>query len=71
MAANLIKAGHEVTVYNRSRGKVDALAAEGALPAASVARPLTPSAPLVPNCRKGSPPGPHWVSVVAVPEAVS
>ena len=37
MAANLIKAGHEVTVYNRSRGKVDALAAEGALPAASVA----------------------------------
>jgi 3-hydroxyisobutyrate dehydrogenase-like beta-hydroxyacid dehydrogenase len=37
MAANLIKAGHEVTVYNRSRGKVDALSAEGALPAASVA----------------------------------
>jgi 3-hydroxyisobutyrate dehydrogenase-like beta-hydroxyacid dehydrogenase len=37
MAANLIKAGHEVTVYNRSRGKVDALAAEGALPAAAVA----------------------------------
>jgi 3-hydroxyisobutyrate dehydrogenase-like beta-hydroxyacid dehydrogenase len=37
MASNLIKAGHEVTVYNRSRGKVDALAAEGARPAASVA----------------------------------
>jgi 3-hydroxyisobutyrate dehydrogenase-like beta-hydroxyacid dehydrogenase len=37
MAANLIKAGHEVTVYNRSRGKVDALAAEGALPADSIA----------------------------------
>ena len=37
MAANLIKAGHEVTVYNRSRGKVDALAAEGARPADSVA----------------------------------
>ena len=30
MAANLIKAGHDVTVYNRSRAKVDALAAEGA-----------------------------------------
>ena len=37
MAVNLIKAGHEVTVYNRSRGKVDALAAEGARPAGSVA----------------------------------
>jgi 3-hydroxyisobutyrate dehydrogenase-like beta-hydroxyacid dehydrogenase len=37
MAANLIRAGHEVTVYNRSRGKVDALAAEGARPADSVA----------------------------------
>ena len=37
MASNLVKAGHEVTVYNRSRGKVDALAAEGARPAASVA----------------------------------
>jgi 3-hydroxyisobutyrate dehydrogenase-like beta-hydroxyacid dehydrogenase len=37
MAANLIKAGHDVTVYNRSRGKVDALAAEGARPAGSVA----------------------------------
>jgi 3-hydroxyisobutyrate dehydrogenase-like beta-hydroxyacid dehydrogenase len=37
MAANLIKAGHDVTVYNRSRGKVDALAAEGARPASSVA----------------------------------
>ncbi len=37
MAANLVKAGHDVTVYNRSRGKVDALAAEGARPASSVA----------------------------------
>ena len=37
MAANLIKAGHEVTVYNRSRDKVDALAAEGAPPARTVA----------------------------------
>jgi len=33
MAANLVKAGHEVTVYNRSRPKVDALAAQGARPA--------------------------------------
>ena len=37
IAANLIKAGHDVTVYNRSRPKVDALAAEGARPADSVA----------------------------------
>ena len=38
MAANLLKAGHEVTVYNRSRPKVDVLAAEGAQPADSVAQ---------------------------------
>src|SRR4029079_5255189 len=37
MAANLIRAGHDVTVYNRARAKVDALAAEGATPAKSVA----------------------------------
>lgn len=37
MAANLLKAGHEVTAYNRSPGKVAALAAQGARPAASVA----------------------------------
>jgi 3-hydroxyisobutyrate dehydrogenase-like beta-hydroxyacid dehydrogenase len=37
MAANLIKAGHHVTVYNRSSAKVDALAEQGATPAASVA----------------------------------
>ena len=37
MAANLIKAGHDVTAYNRSRAKVDALAAEGARPAGSIA----------------------------------
>src|SRR4051794_32250558 len=37
MAANLVKAGHDVTVYNRSRAKADALAAEGARPADSVA----------------------------------
>jgi len=37
MAVNLIKAGHQITVYNRSRPKVDALAAEGATPAESVA----------------------------------
>ncbi|MBI3689517.1 MAG: NAD(P)-dependent oxidoreductase [Mycolicibacterium aromaticivorans] len=36
MAANLIKAGHDVTVYNRSRAKVDELAAIGARPADSV-----------------------------------
>ncbi|TDO14309.1 3-hydroxyisobutyrate dehydrogenase-like beta-hydroxyacid dehydrogenase [Mycobacterium sp. BK086] len=37
IAANLIKAGHDVTVYNRSRPKVDALVAQGARPAESVA----------------------------------
>ncbi|KAA1182285.1 NAD(P)-dependent oxidoreductase [Rhizobium tropici] len=37
MAINLVKAGHEVTVYNRSRGKAEALAGEGAKVAASVA----------------------------------
>lgn len=37
MASNLIKAGHEVTVYNRSPQKIEALAAQGARPARSVA----------------------------------
>ncbi len=37
MATHLINTGHEVTVYNRSRGKVDALAAQGAQAADSVA----------------------------------
>src|SRR5438270_9646685 len=30
MAANLLKAGHEVTVYNRSAGKAEALRGAGA-----------------------------------------
>ena len=37
MAANLLKAGHELTVYNRSRDKAEALAGEGAKVAATVA----------------------------------
>ena len=37
MAVNLIKAGHEVTVYNRSRDKAEALAGEDAKVAATVA----------------------------------
>jgi 3-hydroxyisobutyrate dehydrogenase-like beta-hydroxyacid dehydrogenase len=37
MAANLIKAGHHVTAYNRSPQKVEALAARGAEPARTVA----------------------------------
>jgi len=37
MAANLLKAGHEVTAYNRSQDKVAALAEQGATPAKSVA----------------------------------
>jgi len=30
MAANLLKAGHEVTVYNRTRANAELLAAQGA-----------------------------------------
>jgi 3-hydroxyisobutyrate dehydrogenase-like beta-hydroxyacid dehydrogenase len=37
MAANLLKAGHEVAAYNRSQDKVAALAEKGAVPAKSVA----------------------------------
>jgi 3-hydroxyisobutyrate dehydrogenase-like beta-hydroxyacid dehydrogenase len=37
MAANLLKAGHHVTVFNRTRAKAEALVAEGAKAAASVA----------------------------------
>jgi 3-hydroxyisobutyrate dehydrogenase-like beta-hydroxyacid dehydrogenase len=37
MAANLLKAGHRLTVYNRTRAKADALTAQGAEFAASVA----------------------------------
>lgn len=37
MAANLLRAGHTVTAYNRSFDKVEALAALGALPARTVA----------------------------------
>ena len=36
MAANLIKAGHEVTVYNRTASKMKALVEQGAHPAARV-----------------------------------
>src|SRR5690349_2979327 len=37
MAANLLKAGHEVTVYNRTPGKAEALTEKGARAAAQVA----------------------------------
>jgi 3-hydroxyisobutyrate dehydrogenase-like beta-hydroxyacid dehydrogenase len=37
MAANLLKAGHRLTVYNRTRAKADALVAKGAEFASSVA----------------------------------
>jgi len=36
MAANLLNAGHDVTVYNRTRTKVESLVAQGAKAAASV-----------------------------------
>jgi 3-hydroxyisobutyrate dehydrogenase-like beta-hydroxyacid dehydrogenase len=41
MAANLVKAGHRVTVYNRSRQKVEAAARYGAEPARIVADACT------------------------------
>jgi 3-hydroxyisobutyrate dehydrogenase-like beta-hydroxyacid dehydrogenase len=37
IAANLLAGGHQVIAYNRSKDKVDALAARGAVPAQSVA----------------------------------
>ncbi|HWB96791.1 MAG TPA: NAD(P)-binding domain-containing protein, partial [Bryobacteraceae bacterium] len=37
MARNLLKAGHTVTAYNRSRARAEALATEGALVAATPA----------------------------------
>src|ERR1700751_4768577 len=37
MAANLLKAGHRVTVYNRTPAKADALVAQGAQRAADIA----------------------------------
>lgn len=40
IAANLLKAGHEVVAWNRSRGPVDALAAQGAIPASSAEETL-------------------------------
>ena len=36
MARNLLKAGHEVTVYNRTRARAEELAREGARVAASL-----------------------------------
>ena len=36
MTASLLKAGHDVTVYNRARAKIEALVAQGAKAAASV-----------------------------------
>src|ERR1035438_3203805 len=37
MARNLLRAGHQVTAYNRSRGKAEALAGDGARVAESAA----------------------------------
>ena len=44
MAASLLKAGHEVSVYNRTRTKADKLVAQGAKAVASVG-------PLPQRCR--------------------
>src|SRR5690348_6438629 len=37
MAANLLRAGHEVTVYNRTRSKTEPLVAQGATLATTIA----------------------------------
>jgi len=42
MARNLIRAGHELTVYNRTRSRAEDLAGEGAVVAASVAEACAP-----------------------------
>ena len=54
MAANLLKAGHDVTVYNRTRTKVEALVAQGAKAAASVSDACPASWPTRP--RRKAPP---------------
>lgn len=41
MAANLLQAGHHLTVYNRSPGKADALVERGAIAASTVAEACT------------------------------
>ena len=41
MATNLLKAGHQITVYNRSPGKAEALVQQGATAARSVAEAST------------------------------
>lgn len=40
MAANLLKAGYRVTVYNRTPAKVEGLIAQGAKAASSIAESL-------------------------------
>lgn len=49
MTLNLLKAGHEIVVHNRSRGVVDELAGEGAMPAASP-REVGEAAEIVMTC---------------------
>jgi 3-hydroxyisobutyrate dehydrogenase/2-hydroxy-3-oxopropionate reductase len=49
MTQNLLKAGHEVVVHNRSRGVVDELAGEGAI-AASSPREVGEAAEIVMTC---------------------
>ena len=44
IAGNLVKAGHEVTVWNRSRGKADALVAGGAREATTAAEAVADAA---------------------------
>ena len=43
MATNLLKAGHQITVYNRSPGKAEALVQQGATAARNVAEAIVAS----------------------------
>ncbi len=45
MAASLLKAGHEVTVYNRTRAKAEPLIAQGAIASIADAARIVPSSP--------------------------
>ena len=55
MAASLLKAGHEVTVYNRTPAKAERLLAQGArlaaMPAPMCPRPMKPTCMTTPHPR--------------------
>src|SRR5947207_738871 len=82
MARNLLKAGFQLTVHNRSRAAVDELAAAGATPATSAAQaaevsevtismlPDTPDVEAVAlgpgGVLEGAPPGSYYVDMSTI-----